>query len=190
MSDASPETGPQAPPQKSRTRVALEALLWTAVIVLAWVWGQGRVVPDIEEGKPAPDFALVSTRGRQFRLSDHRDKVVVINFWATWCGPCRMELPALNQLYRDYPPEAFQIFAVALQSDPEEVKAMAQELQLEMPVLFGNGALDGQYGIRGFPTTIVVGPGGIVLDVFGGYTTEWSLRRAVDAALKLRTGKV
>ncbi len=187
MSDAPSEPQTRPPPQKSRTRVVLEALLWTAAIVLAWVWGQGRVAPDIKEGKPAPDFALVSTSGRQFRLSDHRDKVIVINFWATWCGPCRMELPALNGLYREYPPEKFLLLAVALQSDPEDVKAMAQELKLEMPVLFGNGTVDEQYGIRGFPTTVIVGPGGTVLDVFGGYTTEWSLKRAVEAALKLKT---
>ncbi len=180
------DTEKPAEPPRSRSRVALEVFMWVAVATLVYVWSQGRLAPRIESGQTAPDFELVSTHGRRFRLSEQRGKVVVLNFWATWCGPCRMELPHLSELYSEMDPDAVTFLAVALQSNPEEVKQFETELKLPFPVLFGDGKVDDLYGIRGFPTTLIVGADGQVEKIFGGYTTNWSVKKAVETALAKR----
>lgn len=177
---------PESPGPRTRRRILIETVLWALAIGLVYSWSQGRIVPAIQPGQKAPDFELVSTSGRPYRLSEQQGKVVVVNFWATWCGPCRMELPSLSELHRESDPAAITFLAVALQSDPEAVKAMEKELKLELPVLFGNGGIDSLYGIRGFPTTIIIGVDGTVTKVFGGYATSWSLKRAITGALEKR----
>jgi thiol-disulfide isomerase/thioredoxin len=88
------------------------------------------------EGQPAPDFALKSSTGQNLRLSEYRGDVVMINFWATWCGPCRQEMPLLDELYARYQRVGFNLLGVNIDDDSRRAMQMIDELGVSFPVLF------------------------------------------------------
>jgi peroxiredoxin len=87
-------------------------------------------------GQPAPDFALKSSSGENLRLSEYRGDVVMINFWATWCGPCRQEMPLLDELYSRYQRVGFNLLGVNIDDDSGRAMDMIKELGVSFPVLF------------------------------------------------------
>jgi peroxiredoxin len=87
-------------------------------------------------GQPAPDFALKSSSGENLRLSEYRGDVVMINFWATWCGPCRQEMPLLDELYSRYQRVGFNLLGVNIDDDSGRAMDMINELGVSFPVLF------------------------------------------------------
>ena len=88
------------------------------------------------EGQVAPDFVLKSASGENLRLSEYRGDVVLINFWATWCGPCRQEMPLLDDLYGRYQRVGFSLLGVNIDDDSRRAMKMVQELGVNFPVLF------------------------------------------------------
>ena len=84
-------------------------------------------------GQPAPDFALKSSSGENLRLSEYRGDVVMINFWATWCGPCRQEMPLLDELYTRYQRVGFNLLGVNIDDDSGKAIAMIEELGRDLP---------------------------------------------------------
>jgi thiol-disulfide isomerase/thioredoxin len=124
------------------------------------VGGEGT---PIREESLASDFILNDLDARQFRLSDFQGSVVVINFWATWCGPCRAEMPSLEERYQRYKDEGLIIFAVDYDEPPEVVRAYRDELELSFPVLLDpGGVVQRLYQIRGYPTSVFVDEWGLV----------------------------
>ncbi len=122
-------------------------------------------------GNVAPDFALSEPEGRTWRLSELRGKPVVINFWATWCNPCRLEMPLLERAYQRHKEHDLVILAVDIKADrgPEAVKSYRQELGLTFPLILDTtGQVENTYKVRGYPTTILVDRNGIVVDVKRG----------------------
>jgi peroxiredoxin len=140
------------------------------------VLSSGRFLPDSPAiGKPAPDFELQSLSETQIRLSDLGGKVVLINFWATWCGPCRLEMPAIQARYLQHPGE-LEVLAVNFDEPKEAVQAFVDELGLTFPVLLDPGAgVQDLYRVRGYPTTYLVDPKGVVRVVHIGFMTEKQL---------------
>ena len=121
-------------------------------------------------GAPAPDFALKSASGENLRLSEYRGEVVMINFWATWCGPCRQEMPLLDELYDRYQRVGFRLLGVNIDDDREQAMRMADELDVSFPVLFDSGkAVSEQYQVEAMPVTVLVDRGGTVRYVHHGY---------------------
>ncbi len=115
-------------------------------------------------GALAPDFALASLDGRTVRLADLRGQPVVLNFWATWCPPCRAEMPEFDALHRERPDLA--IFAVDVQEDASSVRRFQAELGLAFPLLLdADGRVWSAYQTRGLPTTYIVDRDGILRDV-------------------------
>ena len=106
----------------------------------------------------APDFALPDVEGNIWRLSDFRGKVVLLNFWATWCPPCRAEMPSMETLYQAYKDQGFEILAVS--SDVQGaaiVQPFMQEYRLSFPALLDTtGRVNGMYGVRSIPTSYLV----------------------------------
>jgi peroxiredoxin len=107
--------------------------------------------------KPAQDFTLKTTDGKPFRLSEHRGKVVFLNFWATWCTPCREEMPAMERLYRTHRDKGLVMVAVSLDGDPAVVPRFVKEHNLSFTI-----ALDPKmeaanvYGIRAVPSSFII----------------------------------
>jgi peroxiredoxin len=115
------------------------------------------------KARPVDDFTLPMPGGGTFRLADHRGRAVFINFWATWCAPCREEMPAMERLWRRHRHRAFTMVGVSLDGDPQAVPPFVREHGLTFPI-----ALDPRlttanaYGIRALPTTVLVARDGTV----------------------------
>ncbi len=121
-------------------------------------------------GQAAPDFALKSASGENLRLSEYRGDVVMINFWATWCGPCRQEMPLLDQLHSRYSRVGFQLLGVNIDDDSRRALDMVAELGVTFPILFDAEKRVSQlYQVAAMPVTILVDREGTVRHVHHGY---------------------
>ena len=119
------------------------------------------------------DFELRDLSGAARRLSDFNGKVVFLNFWATWCGPCRYEMPSMETLYQRFKASGLEIVAVNLQEDSNSVQHFVEEYGLSFPVLLDTtGRIGATYGARSIPTTYIVDRDGFVLAGTIG-TREW-----------------
>ena len=122
------------------------------------------------EGQQAPDFALKSATGENLRLSEYRGDVVMINFWATWCGPCRQEMPLLDELYNRYQRVGFNLLGVNIDDDSSRAMKMATELGVSFPVLFDSRKeVSKLYEVNAMPVTVLVDREGNVRHVHHGY---------------------
>ena len=120
--------------------------------------------------KPAPDFALKSYSGENLRLSEYRGEVVMINFWASWCGPCRQEMPLLDELYQQYQPLGFTILGVNVEEDSSKAKQLLTDIPVNFPVLFDNSSeVSKLYNVVAMPSTVLVDRDGNVRYLHQGY---------------------
>lgn len=127
-------------------------------------------------GSVAPDFALVDLAGNTVRLSDYRDRPVILNFWASWCGPCRLEMPELEQAQLDYDRNGLVVLLINQQESPEQVQAFADELGLTAPVLLDSETQVGEaYGAFYLPSTVFIGPDGVVSAIHRGIISRSQL---------------
>jgi peroxiredoxin len=140
-------------------------------------------------GKAAPDFALTNLSGKTLRLSDFKGKVVLLDFWATWCPPCREEIPDLIRLQQQYASQGFTVLGIALDEEGATVvKPVAQRLGINYPVVVGNTQVAAAYGgIEAIPTTFIVGRDGKILTTYVGAQAASTFQQDIDPALR-RTG--
>jgi len=134
-----------------------------------------RIAPEI--GAQAPDFALRDLEGNEVRLSDYRGRTVLLTFWATWCGPCRLEMPTFEGRYQELKDDGFTILGLNFDEPAEDVSAFRDELGLSFPLLLDpGGSVQRLYRVRGYPSSIFVDPQGVVRIVHIGLITEGQLR--------------
>jgi thiol-disulfide isomerase/thioredoxin len=123
-------------------------------------------------GSPAPDFELLNLQGAAVRLSDLRSKPVLINFWATWCAPCVLEMPNIQKYYERYPGE-FYVLAVNAGEDERKVETFAEDIGITFEILLDPGTeLNDIYSLRGYPSSFFVDKDGIIQAVHVGMMTE------------------
>jgi len=126
------------------------------------------------EGQVAPDFALKSSTGENLRLSEYRGNVVMINFWATWCGPCRQEMPLLDELYTRYERVGFSLLGVNIDDDSRRAMQMVEDLGVSFPVLFDvRKEVSKLYEVEAMPVTVLVDREGNVRYVHHGYKSGY-----------------
>mgnify|MGYP001175464810 CR=1 FL=1 len=158
------------------------ALVGVALLIaVAWM-NQDRIQP-VTTGTVAPDFEVKNLEGGMARLSDHTGKVVLVNIWATWCLPCRIEMPSMERLYQELGDEEFEIMAVSIDAElglldkagevGGDIQAFADSLGLTFPMLHDpSGDIQRLYRTTGVPETFLIGRDGIIYkEVAGG--TEW-----------------
>lgn len=118
----------------------------------------------------APDFTLKSASGNNLRLSEYRGEVVLINFWASWCGPCRQEMPLLDELHNRYKPLGFTVLAINVEEDPGKALRLLEDMQPGFPVLFDNTSeVSKQYDVVAMPSTVLVDRNGNMRYLHKGY---------------------
>lgn len=136
---------------------------------------------------PAPDFTLASKNGNNIRLQEQLGDVVLINFWASWCGPCREELPHLETLQQEYADLGFTILAVNVDEDPSKADILLNDIPVSFPVLFDvNDDVSKLYKVKAMPTTVIVDRDGNQRLLHHGYKSgdEVKYKQAVKALLR------
>ena len=120
--------------------------------------------------QPAPQFSLPNLDGKQVSLKDFANKVVIVDFWATWCGPCRQEIPHLNRLYEDYRGKGFEIVGISMDTDePESIKKFTKDFRMEYTIVIGNDNVAQDFGVAGYPTTVILDRKGNIVKKYTGF---------------------
>ena len=148
---------------KRRIRISSSALLGLlSGLVLACSEGSE---PSSALGRPAPGFDLERLDGSRVRLAELRGKTVLIDFWASWCPPCVLEIPELNALYAAHPRDAFEIVAISLDDGPrDEIAAWVLEHDIHYPVALGDFDLARKFGAEQFPYHVLIDADGRVVE--------------------------
>jgi peroxiredoxin len=163
---------------------------------IAWIWlsrtepGEttSGEIPAPQTGFLAPDFSLNTPDGHTIRLYSLRGQPVIVNVWASWCVPCRLEMPAMERVYRDYKDRGLNILAVnsTSQDQVSQATAFAESNNLSFPILLDEqGEMVKQYLVNALPTSFMIDKDGIIQEVvIGGPMSEVSLRVRVERLLE------
>ena len=159
------------------------AVLIMAGCLVLFITGCGES-PVASVGKPAPDFDTVDLEGNVWSLSKLKGKVVFVNFWATWCAPCREEMPSMQRLYDKLPKDKFKMNALYNRDTSELVKNFIAKLNITMPILDDHQNIIGEkYGLTGLPETFIVDKQGVIREKFIG-PAEWDTPEIVEMLTK------
>lgn len=152
--------------------------------------GGGSEIPRITKSGPAPDFTLETLDGKNMRLSDLRGKAVLLNFWATWCSPCKIEMPWFIELQNQYGSQGLQIVGVAMDdSSKEDIAKFAKEMGVNYPVLIGKEAVGDEYGgVPALPESFFIGRDGKIVDKIIGLKGKAEIEDSIKMALATQTG--
>ncbi len=161
----------------------------TAVLLLAsLLLGSGVASATMLQPKsPAPDFTLRSVDGPNLRLQEQRGRVVLVNFWASWCGPCRQEMPQLNKLYDKYRDSGFVLLGINIDNNAQTATELASKLGVSFPVLLDTDkAVSKLYDVSTMPLTVVIDRDGRVRYLHHGYREgfEQTYEQQIRALLK------
>ncbi len=180
----------------SKAPYAVALLVVAGVVALAWL-NRNRIQPVVA-GFDAPDFQVTDVSGEPVTLDDYDDKVVLLNIWATWCAPCRAEMPSMERLYRQFSPEDFEIAAVSVDAARGQVDrsgnpggdpvAFADSLGLTFPVLLDpSGRIRRTYATTGVPESFLIGRDGVIYKHYAG-ETRWDSESNVELVRRLVEG--
>jgi thiol-disulfide isomerase/thioredoxin len=197
-----PNSLPPQPPQKSSGRNPL-ALVVAAVVIAGMLYFgyhaaqrssaaqlPGNTFSGITKSAPAPDFTLQSLDGQSMTLSDLRGKAVLLNFWATWCAPCKIEMPWFVELQNEYGSQGLQIVGVAMDdSSKEDIAKFAKDMGVNYPVLLGKEAVGEEYGgVPALPESFFIGRDGKIVDKIIGLKGKAEIEDAIKKALNTQPG--
>lgn len=156
-------------------------------VVFGIVWLQSAKYEPLVVGKLAPDFALSDLNDKPYRLSDFRGKVVFLNFWATWCKPCREEMPSMEVLYKNFEKDGLVILAVSIDrvTTTKDIPPFVKGMNLTFPVLIDSwGQTDKPYKRLGVPETFVIDQQGIIREIVIG-PRDWTRLDSLPVVTKL-----
>ena len=168
-------TEPVVPVRSNKLVVSLIAV-GVLVLVFGIVWMQSSKYEPPKIGKIAPEFALVDLDDKPVRLSDYRGKVVFLNFWATWCKPCREEMPSMEVLHRNFAKDGLVVLAVSIDrvTTTKDIPPFIKSMNLSFPVLIDSwGKTDMPYKRMGVPETFIIDQEGVIREIVIG-PRDWT----------------
>lgn len=139
------------------------------------------------ENTPAADFTLKSREGSNRRLSEERGNIVIVNFWASWCGPCREELPAFEEMYQEYADLGVEILGVNVDDDSSKADVLLKDIEVSFPVLYDpDGQVSELYDVSAMPTTVMIDRDGTTRLIHKGYKSgdEKQYEKAIKMLLR------
>ena len=141
--------------------------------------------PKLTTSSLAPDFTLDSLDGKAMRLSDFRGKTVLLNFWATWCGPCKIEMPWFVEMQNQYAAQGFQIIGVAMDdASKEDIAKFAKDMGVNYPILIGKESVGDEYGgVPALPESFLIGRDGKIVDKILGLRGKAEIEDSIKKAL-------
>ena len=169
--------------------IIVVAMVVTVMLVFSFQMarrtGRGVSAGPSMKGQTAPDFTLESLDGKTVHLSDFRGKGVLLNFWATWCQPCKIEMPWFAELQKQYGPQGLQIVGIAMDdASPKEIGEFAHDLGVNYPILVGKEAVGDAYGgVQFLPATFYIGRDGKVVDKVFGLKGRGEIEENIKKAL-------
>lgn len=143
------------------------------------------IVTTFARDMQAPDFTLKDQYGITHTLSNYKGKVVFLNFWATWCPPCRMEMPDIEKLYKEYGKNKKDVIFLGVNDEGEkQLKSFFEENKYTFPTVIAEEALLRKYYIRAYPTTFIIDKNGNIYRFATGVLTEEQMKTVLEEALK------
>src|SRR6266498_4854477 len=197
-----PETTPQRVMEMSATTVTGPAsgsvslrrrlivlLGGLAILALAFgvVWLQSSKYEPLRVGMPAPNFSLPDLQGKTQRLTDYRGKVVFLNFWATWCKPCKEEMPSMQVLWDNLKNQDFMMLAVSMDrvTTTKDIPSYVETLKLSFPILTDSwGQTDKRYKLMGVPETYIIDQNGVLREKVIG-PRDWTRRESIETIVQM-----
>jgi thiol-disulfide isomerase/thioredoxin len=203
----SPEPAAESPqePQKPQSRKAVWLAMGAVALALGLIWVAPGIEPHVDEGAPGSsaeypgepedaqaagkpaklDFTLKDMHGVDVHLESFKGKVILLNFWATWCGPCRAEIPSLVELQEQYKDDLV-VLGLSVDDTAEKLLPYAAEFKMNYPVLVGNGREDVQeaFGpLFGIPVSVIIGRDGVIAKKHSGIATKEQIEREIKTLL-------
>lgn len=178
----------ELPRLSRRVRRTLDIAFWVVVLgVISWrAWPQASAAIGVARGDlPVPDVVFTTLEGDSIAMAELRGQVVLVNFWATWCGPCRVEMPGFQDVYDTRRDRGFTIIGVSQDvGTPDLVRDFVRRNDITYPIVGGTGAIERAFGgVRALPTSFLIGRDGRIRHVVTGVFLEAALGSAVDRLL-------
>src|SRR5436309_5922066 len=170
-------TQTEAAPARSNKLVIVLVSIAILALVFGVVWMQSSKYEPLTVGKVAPDFKLPDLNEKDIRLSDFRGKVVFLNFWATWCKPCREEMPSMEILYKNFEKDGLVILAISIDrvTTKKDIPPFVKALNLTFPILVDSwGQTDKRYKLMGVPETYIIDQQGVLREKVIG-PRDWTM---------------
>ncbi len=156
---------------------------FVAASFAAWAAPAGSAADNLLNQK-APSFTLTGLDGQTLRLTAFRGKVVLLNFWATWCAPCQLEMPVFAAWQRQHIQQGFQVIGISMDDDAAQARRVVEGLKLNYPSAMGNERLAARYGgVLGLPLTFLIDRNGVVRARFQGETDVKTIEGMINALL-------
>ena len=173
----------------TKLQIALAGALAVGVAVLIGNTGPSEAAPDLKSPagrQPAPDFRLTDSHGTPIKLSDYRGKVVLLNFWATWCGPCKAETPWFEEFENKYKDSGFAVLGISMDDDGwTSVRPFMERMRMNYPVMVGDDATASKYGgIDSLPVTLLIDRKGRIAAQQAGMAGKSNYQRSITELLR------
>ncbi len=165
--------------------VAILLVVLAIIVVIVVVFTKQQEYIAVKEGSEAPDFSLPDLDGKMHRLSDYRGKVVFLNFWATWCDPCKDEMPSMEMLHRTLKDKPFVIIAVSVDKNREDIDEFLKEYNISFLILHDRkGKIKELYKTTGVPETFIIDQNGIIAEKVWG-PRDWTRQENLKTIFRL-----